>query len=337
MISLIQLTVSRIPNLKSFERSALASELPDAYALRKISQYELQILLRRPIRIKHYDPPQILKEAEDIFRWIEGHHASAVCLDNLVYPAMLREIFDPPYILYYFGTLPSVSVPAFGIVGTRKALHKSEQAAFRLGFEAARLGIPVISGLAAGIDFAAQTGAAAAEAFGGTWSVLGSGIGRIYPAASSGLARRIVANGGGIISEFPPLEPPLRWHFPSRNRIISGLSRAVCIIEAPERSGSLITADYALEQGRDVYIHHVGLKSPLSDGTKRLAEEGAPVLSSMHKVCSDWGWDPGRVPELNQIVTWGPELRRVKLLASGKCDGNYCRFQNTWYKVYCTG
>ncbi|NQT61073.1 MAG: DNA-protecting protein DprA [Bacteroidetes bacterium] len=326
-----KITISRIPGLKAKEKVLLSSYLVDRRDLLQLSCREIEYLLGRRIRLHNYCPQTVLLEAEMIDNWVKTNNAHIVCLDDPLYPAILREIYDPPFLLYYRGTLPPQESPAVGVVGTRHASPASDRASFMLGLEAGAAGIPIISGLAIGIDFAAHTGVVSVS--GKTWGVLGSGIGNIYPASSLRTISRMLEHNGGIMSEYPPLEPPLRWNFPARNRIISGLCRAVCIIEAPERSGALITASFALEQGRDVYVHKSGLLSRTSKGTKKLAEEGASVLSSLREVCTDWGWNPKMVPDISVIKREELASFRSKILASGSREGAMYRFQDTWFKL----
>ena len=326
-----KITISRIPGLKAKEKVFLSSYLTDRRALFQLSCREIEYLLGRRISLKKYSPQTLFLEAEKIDNWVKTNNAHVVCLDDPLYPAVLREIYDPPYLLYYYGTLPPSGTPSVGIVGTRHASPSSDRASFMLGLEAGAAGIPVISGLAFGIDSAAHIGVVAVS--GKTWGVLGSGIGNIYPASSLGTISRILKNNGGIMSEYPPLTPPLKWNFPARNRIISGLCRAVCIVEAPERSGALITASFALEQGRDVYVHKSGLLSRTSKGTKKLAEEGASVLSSLREVCTDWGWDPEIIPDISVISREELASFQDKILVSGFREGSLYRFQNTWFRL----
>lgn len=326
-----KITISRIPGLKAKEKVFLSSHFVDRRSLLQLSCREIESILGRRIRLRSYCPQTVLLEAEMIIDWIESNDAHIVCLDDPFFPAMLREIYDPPYLIYYFGTLPPQETPAVGVVGTRHASPASERASFRIGLEAGTAGIPVISGLAMGIDIAAHSGVVSAS--GTTWGVLGSGIGNIYPSSSLRTITRMLEHNGGIMSEYPPLEPPLRWNFPARNRIISGLCRAVCIIEAPERSGALITASFALEQGRDVYVHKTGLLSRTSKGSKKLADEGASVLSSLREVCLDWGWNPKIIPDIVVIKREELASARSKILTSGSREGSLCRFQDTWFKL----
>lgn len=156
--------------------------------------------------------------------------------------------------------------------------QKTEKKCFLLGAELAEKSIPVVSGLALGIDSAVHHGVVKRN--GCTVAVLGNGIDSIYPSQNRKLAGEILDNNGIIISEFPPGTPPLKYNFPKRNRIISGLSRAIVVVEAPEKSGALITADYALEQGRELFIHSCCLQSIRGQGSFRLSLDGAGILES---------------------------------------------------------
>ena len=195
------------------------------------------------------------------------------------YPPLLKQIHDPPALLYLRGTLPENDMLA--IVGSRKATPGGLQLTRELASELASRGIAIASGLARGIDTAAHLGAL--DVSGTTVAVLGCGIDRVYPAENSRLFHRILEKNA-IISEFPPGTPPLAGHFPGRNRIISGLSRGVLVVEAAEGSGSLITSDFALEQGREVFAVPGSVKSKTSSGPNRLIKEGAQVVTEANDI-----------------------------------------------------
>jgi len=163
-----------------------------------------------------------------------------------------------------------------------------------LAFELACEGVGTVSGLAHGIDSEAHAGCIAARGY--TIAVLGSGIDIVSPSSSWATARNLLEGGGTILSEYPPGTPPLKHHFPARNRIISGLSRSVVVVQAPERSGALITAEYALEQGRDLYVHAAGIVGSAGDGTRSLADAGAPVVAGCAELLTDWGRAPRVIP-----------------------------------------
>jgi DNA processing protein len=217
--------------------------------------------------------------------------------DSPLYPPLLGEIFDPPVMLYYRGKLPDPTLPAIALVGTRRPSAAASRQALLLGREFARCGITVVSGLALGIDALAHRGAL--EGGGCTVAVLGSGLDEVYPASNRSLARRILENGGALVSEYPCGIKPQKWHFPQRNRIISGFSRGTVIIEAPASSGALYTGQFALEQGRDLWVASAGAASQLGAGCRRLASEGCRIISSAAEVLAEWGMDAAVLVEKN--------------------------------------
>jgi len=200
-----------------------------------------------------------------------------LCPSDERYPVGLRWIHDPPRALYVRGTLVEEDRPALAIVGSRKASAYGRAVAERIAGELARDGVTVVSGLAVGIDEAAHRGAL--RAGGRTIAVLGSGIDRIYPPQNRRLADEI-AERGAVVSELPPGTPPLAHHFPRRNRLVSGLSLGVVVVEANEKSGSLITARLALEQGREVCAvpGEVGLDR--TKGVHALIRRGAKLVET---------------------------------------------------------
>ena len=192
------------------------------------------------------------------------------------YPKRMKELYDAPVVLFYKGTLPDFdNLTTVALVGTRHASDYGRQAAARLGGEIAAAGGLVVSGLAEGIDAAAM-GAALAQGVPAV-GVLGCGADIVYPPKNSGLFRR-TEELGCILSEFAPGSPPLGWHFPKRNRIISGLSCGVLVVEAPEKSGALITANTALEQGRDVFAVPGPINADTSRGCNQLIRDGAGLV-----------------------------------------------------------
>lgn len=206
--------------------------------------------------------------------------------DSPLYPRRLKAIYDPPIVLYYRGTLPDFDkLPTIGVVGTRHPSVYGRQAAKRLGGEIAAAGGLVVSGLAEGIDGAAMEAALSAgfPAVG----VLGCGADVLYPRKHKALFQE-TERLGCILSEYAPGSPPLGWHFPRRNRIISGLSCGVLVVEAPERSGSLLTAKHALEQGRDVFVVPGNVDMESFRGSNRLLRSGAIVVSSGRDVMEEY-------------------------------------------------
>jgi len=195
------------------------------------------------------------------------------------YPSLLREIPDPPASLWTRGDaeVDVLSEPAVAIVGARACSGYGRSVARTLATEAAAAGAVVVSGLARGIDGEAHRGALAGG--GRTVAVLGCGVDRDYPAAHAELARAIVEHGGLVVSEYQPGVEPAPWRFPARNRVIAGLARATVVVEARERSGALITADFALEDGREVLAVPGEITSALSAGTNGLLRQGATPVT----------------------------------------------------------
>lgn len=215
---------------------------------------------------------------------VERADARLIIQPDADYPASLRLLSDAPPVIFARGALLPSDELAVAIVGTRSATAYGREVARKLAGELAAAGVTIISGLAHGIDAAAHK--AALEAGGRTFAVLGCGIDRIYPRDHAGLAAQIVKNGS-ILTEFPLGSQPEARHFPRRNRIISGLSLGVIVVEAPERSGALITAEFALEQGRDVYAVPGSIFSPASLGAHRLIQDGAKIVTTVEEILED--------------------------------------------------
>ncbi|MFH0819938.1 MAG: DNA-processing protein DprA [bacterium] len=196
------------------------------------------------------------------------------------YPKLLREIYQPPPLLFFSGDLKVANEFSLAVVGTRKPTSYGQQVAREMTWDLVQNGLTIVSGLALGIDaLAHQT---ALEAGGKTIAVLGSGLDKqnIYPSSNRFLAKKIIEKGGLLLSEYPPGTMPLKQHFPARNRLISGLSLGVLVIEAPEKSGTLITANFALEQNRDVFAVPGNIYSRNSQGANNLIKLGAKPTTS---------------------------------------------------------
>lgn len=215
------------------------------------------------------------KNPDEKYRQIEENGIHFVPFFDTAYPRRLLEQKGSPYALYVKGQLPGEGVPSVAIVGARRCTAYGEAMALEYGQALAEAGAEIISGMARGIDGAGQRGAL--NGGGRTYAVLGCGVDICYPREHMGLYRDIEREGG-ILSEQPPGEAPLPAYFPQRNRIISGLSDVILVMEAKERSGSLITADFGLEQGKDIYALPGPVTSPLSRGCHRLISQGAGIL-----------------------------------------------------------
>ncbi len=222
------------------------------------------------------------------------------------YPALLRQVADPPPVLFVRGRLTIEDGQAVAIVGTRRATSYGQAVAQRLARDLAAAGVTIVSGLAKGVD--TQAHRAALDAGGRTLAVLGNGLDQVYPPENAGLARQIVdTNAGAAVSEFAPGVPPDAVNFPRRNRVISGLSIATVIVEAGERSGALITADFALEQGREVMVVPGNINSPMSRGSNELLKQGATPVTSAQDVLDALGPRDDQVGPA-QLARHVPEL-----------------------------
>ena len=272
----------RISYLNLDEKLRILGEFPTEKDFSRLTRFDLEWFLGRKIRCRSFAPARMLETARDDLENCEQTRTYFTFFGDPSYPSLLKEIYDPPLVLFWKGTLPPENQEALAVVGTRKPSLDADRNAFCLGMDAVRGKISLISGMAAGIDGAAHRGALAMS--GKTWAVLGTGCDRPYPSAHHRLASEILSHGGGLVSEFFPGTGPVRYNFPKRNRIISGLSSKVIIVQAPRRSGALYTADFALEQGRDVYVHESGLKGGSGQGTRDLVGQGAEVLGLLKDI-----------------------------------------------------
>jgi DNA processing protein len=272
------LGLSHVEFLLPREKLVLLEMLHRPSRLFSLPLPEISRLVGRRMVTREWDPGRILRRAEETGERLTRDGIRSIFYWDPTYPPQLRAIYDPPLTIFLRGALPEKRRPLAGVVGTRFPTGGARTAAFRLGFELGSEGVGVVSGLARGIDRDAHDGCISAGGY--SLAVLGNGIDEIYPASSRQTAVALLKNGGGIIAEYPPGVPPLRWHFPQRNRLISGLCGSLVVVQAPPHSGALITAEFALDQGRDLYVHAAGIGGSAGAGTRELAEAGAPVISS---------------------------------------------------------
>ena len=235
-----------------------------------------------------------LTGAEEVLRLCAREDVEVLTMADPGYPRRLKGIADPPIVLYYKGKLPDFDhLPTVGVVGTRKASVYGMNTAHRLGYEIARCGGLVVSGMAMGIDGMAMRGAL--EAAKPTVAVLGCGPEQAYPRANRAVYADTLRDGC-VLSEYAPGTPPYKWNFPRRNRIISGLSCGVLVVEAPKGSGSLITARQALEQGRDIFVVPGNVDMPGFEGSYQLLKDGATPVRNGWDVMSEYrSWFPDTV------------------------------------------
>jgi DNA processing protein len=268
-------------------RQALLERFQSAAAVLSASEQELREVKGVGTKLA----AAIQKAERDVDAEEECNYCAAAQIQILLeadasYPPRLRDIHDPPGVLFMQGNLLPVDELAIAIVGTRHATTYGTQQAERLAGGLARAGYTVVSGLARGIDAAAHRGALAAG--GRTIAVLGSGLSNLYPPEHAGLAKEIAASGA-VLSEQPPRMPPLSGAFPQRNRIISGLSLGTLVVEADVHSGALITARQATEQGREVFAVPGRIDNRMSHGCHRLIRDGAKLVESVDDILEELG------------------------------------------------
>jgi len=261
----------------------MTAHFPDLEEIFRASSKKLEAVGASAAEAAALTSPRTIERAAKTLAWLDKEGYFLVTLEEPAYPAILREIFDPPFVLYGAGCPDALYEPAVAVVGARRPTPAGRAAAERLARDLAASGLVVVSGLARGIDSIAHWGALES---GRTVAVLGSGLDDIYPQENKGLFRK-VAETGAVITEFAPEAPPLPFHFPLRNRIISGLSLATVVVEATRQSGSLITARLSLEQNRDVMAVPGSPSSDLSRGTNWLIKSGAKLVETWEDVVEE--------------------------------------------------
>jgi DNA processing protein len=250
------------------------------------------------------------EEVIDDLKRVQEQGGYVVTFSDSSYPMLLREIYDPPPFLYVLGNLRPDSVN-IAVVGSRNATSYGRSVTLRLSGDLATRGITIVSGMARGIDSAAHKGALSAG--GETIAVLGCGLGTVYPAENKKLFERIQKNGA-VVSEFPFFAEPEAHHFPARNRIISGLSVGTVIVEATQKSGSLITAKLAADQGREVYAVPGSITSFKSTGTHSLIKQGAKLVEQANDIMEELNLDSQKshaTPKQGPLVKMTPEEEKV--------------------------
>jgi DNA processing protein len=284
---LLDLIINRIPGLRIPERLVLCEKFDREEEISILSKEDIEKIINRPLKQPWLMDDLRFQAGQDEriarfrgIRWVSWTSGD--------YPPQLREIYDPPAVLFFRGSLPDPEKPLTAVVGTRRPSPAAAAQAYDISREMGAAGLSVVSGLALGIDAMAHRGNL--EGGAPTFAVLGSGADEIYPAGNRKLAERILDNGGGILSEYVPGMKPFRGNFPARNRIIAGMARGTVIVEAPVRSGALITARFALEQGRDLWVASAGTLSSCGAGTAKLADDGAKVIHGAAAILAEWNW-----------------------------------------------
>lgn len=244
---------------------------------------ELKRCMKRPLaeqilRLTRDQFSNAKKLVDDTLRWCEEHQVSLLTTEHPHYPPLLREVKSAPPLLYVQGNTELLLDPQLAVVGSRSASKAGRRNAFELSACLAKSGMSITSGLALGIDAQAHLGAISVS--GGTVAVIGSGIDKIYPRSNAQLAEKIIESGGCIVSEFPLGTAPQPQNFPRRNRIISGMSLGTLVVEAALKSGSLITARYALEQNREVFAMPSSIQNPMAKGCHALIKDGGILVEN---------------------------------------------------------
>ncbi|MCL2763767.1 MAG: DNA-processing protein DprA [Treponema sp.] len=285
--SLLPLIISLLPELRITEKILLLTEFDSEEKLFIQSKKDIEKIIGRQLK-SFWDISEYCERAGSIDTICKVRSFKWVSWTDEDYPPLLRETYDPPPVIFYRGVLPNPEKSLLGMVGTRRPSPQAAEQAYKIAGNIGRNGVSVISGLALGIDAMSHRGNLIGGAPG--YAVLGCGIDEFYPSANRPLAKRILDSGGAVISEYPPGFRPCKWSFPARNRIIAALSRSVLVVEAPKKSGALITAAFALEQGKDLFVASSGIKKDLFDreGTIKLADDGAEVIHSSCDVLDKW-------------------------------------------------
>jgi DNA processing protein len=283
---LLDLAINRIPALMSREKLILCEKFDREEDFYLLSREDVGHIINRPLN-RPWTMDALRSQAEKDAVLARKRGIGYVVHGDGAYPPLLREIYDPPALLFYRGALPDSERPMAAVVGTRHPTGAAAAQTYEIGRQFGRAGLPVVSGLALGIDALAHRGNI--EGGAPTVAVLGCGLDRVYPVSNRDLARRIIEAGGVLLSEYAPGTEPFRWNFPARNRIIAGLARGVLVMEAPAHSGALITAQFALDLGRDLMVASSGVQSPLGAGIRKLVDEGARILGSAAEMFDEWG------------------------------------------------
>jgi DNA processing protein len=271
------IALNMTPGIGPRAATRLLERFGSAEAVFNATRSELEQLRLRPEAVESIRARDLFERASLEIERVRELGADILLLDDGVYPALLREIFDPPITLYVKGAWAAcLEQPCVAMVGSRRCSTYGQNTATMLARDLAERGVTIISGLARGIDAAAHRGAL--EAGGRTLAVMGTGLDQVYPRDHKKLVDEILAHGGAIVSEFPLETPPAPQNFPYRNRVISGLSLGVLIVEAAENSGSLITARMAMEQNREVFAVPGNITSRNSFGTNYLIKGASAKL-----------------------------------------------------------
>ena len=290
------------PACKEFQ--TVLAKFGSAYDVYNADPAELERLHCSP-KLKQALADKSLAAAHSAQEYCKANGVGILFWTEEAYPATLRSMQDPPALLYYRGKLPSFGDRlCIGVVGTRSMSEYGKRMAYKIGYELAAAGTVVISGMALGVDAMSAAGAMAAG--GTTVAVIGSGFEHVYPREHTALYEQIIRNGGCVMTEYPPASPPSGYHFPQRNRIISGLSQGTVVVECDLHSGAMITAKTAILQGREIYAFPGNVGTPNAAGTNRLIRDGAAAVLGARDVL------------VNYADLYGSTLSMTKLRSAEK-------------------
>lgn len=281
--------LSLIPNLGYKKKQMLLQKYKNPQIIYHLKEKELSHIKGIGEKtVKNILDEENKKKVKYHIEYMLKNNIDIISMWEKEYPFMLKNIYDPPISLYYKGDKSIFNNPAIGIVGCREATQYGESVARYFSYHLAKRQFNIISGLAKGIDSYAHMGTICVQKekinCGKTIAVLGNGLDRIYPKENEKLAEQIVERGGMILSEYPLGTKPEKVNFPARNRIISGMSKGILVVEAKEQSGTLITVDFALEQGREVFVVPGNINSRNSIGTNRLIQQGARLITNVNEI-----------------------------------------------------
>ena len=284
----LRLALSRLEFLKLEEKLLLEEKCLSLKELLSFSLDDIAIMIRRPLKTKIWPFINLENLVHRDILLMEKFKIGILHCKDEDYPPLLLQIYDPPYMLFYRGNAEILNTPAVGIVGSRHASVLGQKTTVKFARSLADRNFTIVSGLAYGIDACAHRGAlCSSESESGfpqnhrTVAVFACGVDSVYPKANTKLAVGILQNGGCIISEYAPGEAALPYRFLARDRIISALSQAVVVMEAPPKSGSLITADFAIEQNRDLFFHKIALEHDLKLGDDFIKNLDAKTAAKM--------------------------------------------------------
>ncbi len=309
------LAAVRMPNIGPAKFRRWLNSFADIKALFSASEMELRFAGIKPKEIHALKNPDWKKVEKDL-TWSEKNTCQIISLHAAHYPRLLLEIHGAPLVLFVRGDVKLLSQPQLSMVGSRNPTAVGSELAEQFAECLTKSGLIINSGLALGIDAASHRGALKAQ--GKTIAVLGTGLNHVYPASNRKLAEEIIAQGT-LISEFTPDTPPIATNFPQRNRIISGLSLGVLVIEAALQSGSLITARYAIEQGRDVFAIPGSIHNPLARGCHQLIRQGAKLVETAEDILEELDALRAVLTQKNESVSsalevGGLEIKQQQLL-----------------------